>query len=105
MNKADYDEQDDFEIVDHGMELGDYFQGCGVAFTKWQHVVTGVGESAIAAYDDAVEQIAMGYQDTTIVETFPETLDWLSDEVDSRMEDEDCADWWYRVSIRWGKKL
>ena len=47
----------DFEIVNHGPEYSDYFQGCGTAFTKYDMAVTGIGDNAKAAYDDAVEQL------------------------------------------------
>jgi hypothetical protein len=48
-----------FEIVNHGYEHSQYFQGCGVAFTDFDFVVTGIGENAAEAYRDAVEQLAM----------------------------------------------
>lgn len=45
-----------FEIIDHGWDNPDYFQGCGVAFTQWQHCVTGAGDTALEALEDALEQ-------------------------------------------------
>jgi hypothetical protein len=48
-----------FEIINHGYTHSQYFQGCGVSFTSFEHVQTGVGMNAKEAYEDAVEQIAM----------------------------------------------
>jgi hypothetical protein len=49
----------DFEIVNHGYEHAQYFQGCGVSFTRFEHVATGAGHTARDAYGDACEQICM----------------------------------------------
>ena len=27
----------DFDIVDHGIDHPDYFQGCGIVFTDYEH--------------------------------------------------------------------
>lgn len=45
-----------FEIVDHGFEHEQYFQGCGVAFTEYDTVYTGAGETPADALEDALEQ-------------------------------------------------
>jgi len=50
----------DFSIVDHGIENSQYFQGCGVAFTSYSHVTTGIGANFAEAIEDAIEQIASG---------------------------------------------
>jgi len=47
----------DFEIINHGYENSQYFQGCGVSFTSYTHVATGCGGNAKEAYEDAVEQL------------------------------------------------
>jgi hypothetical protein len=52
-----------FEIVKHGVDSPDYFQGCGVAFTQYDFCVTGAGLDAKEAYEDAVEQIYMAHGD------------------------------------------
>jgi hypothetical protein len=46
----------EFEIVVHGIEHSDYFQGCGVAFTKFNECYTGIGNNASEALEDALEQ-------------------------------------------------
>lgn len=48
----------EIRIVFHGMCSADYFQGHGVAFTRYTGCVTGAGDSNSAALDDALEQIA-----------------------------------------------
>lgn len=55
-----------YEIIDHGVDHARYFQGCGVAFTEFKHVVTGAGETPLDAIDDALEQIAMSHAGAAI---------------------------------------
>jgi len=50
----------DYEIVDHGLDYPDYFQGCGCAYTPFDNVVTGIGMNPAEAFDDCLEQIAWG---------------------------------------------
>lgn len=50
----------DFEIVDHGIDHNQYFQGCGTWGSAFAHVVTGCGNNPAEAYDDACEQITSG---------------------------------------------
>lgn len=47
----------DYELIDHGIEWSDYFQGCGTAFTNYNHVVTGIGDNPAEAISDALEMI------------------------------------------------
>src|SRR5262245_50624776 len=46
-----------YEIIDHGYMDCQYFQGCGTAFTDYEQVVTGCGDSPFEAYRDAVNCI------------------------------------------------
>jgi hypothetical protein len=48
----------DFRIVVHGIEAPDYFQGHGIAFTKWADCATGIGDTLIDALNDALESLA-----------------------------------------------
>ncbi len=41
----------EFEIVDHGIEHEQYFQGCGVSLTEFTDVATGIGNDAEEALD------------------------------------------------------
>lgn len=53
----------DFEIIDHGLCHSQYFQGCGIAFTKFDLSVTGIGNSQLEAMDDCLNQLAeMDYE-------------------------------------------
>jgi len=45
-----------YQIINHGPEHSDYFQGCGTAFTPFKYCVTGIGDNAREAYDDALDQ-------------------------------------------------
>ena len=47
-----------YELLDHGVENHQYFQGCGVSCTPWNAVATGCGEDFGEALDDCLEQIA-----------------------------------------------
>ena len=52
----------DYEIIDHGYDHAQYFQGCGTAFTDYDVAITGAGNNAKEAYEDALEQVyMMGY--------------------------------------------
>lgn len=55
----------EFEIVDHGFEHSQYFQGCGVAYTNYRHVATGVGSTPLEALDDATDQIGWDHDAAT----------------------------------------
>ena len=59
-----------FEVVDHGSEHEQFFQGCGIAFTEFEECATGTGTTAREAFDDALEGLASGGWD---VSNIPET--------------------------------
>lgn len=46
-----------YEIIDHGMDNCQYFEGCGVSYTKYTHVWTGAGDSSKEAYNDALDMM------------------------------------------------
>jgi hypothetical protein len=48
----------EFEVRDHGIEHEQYFQGCGLAFTEFEDVATGMGDNPAEAIDDALESLA-----------------------------------------------
>lgn len=48
----------EYEILDIGVEHGQYFQGLGTAFTEWDEAVVGVGHSYKSALEDAFDQIS-----------------------------------------------
>jgi len=47
-----------YEIIHHGVEYPQYFQGCGVSGTEYTDVATGIGDSEHEALDDALGQLA-----------------------------------------------
>lgn len=47
----------DYQIIDHGVQHSQYFQGCGVSFTPFDEVATGIGESAYEALEDALDSL------------------------------------------------
>lgn len=88
----------DFEIINHGIENEQYFQGCGVAFTKFKNVVTGIGGSEYEAYCDATDQMAVGSDDDL---DFTE-LDKEGDKASKKSDiPEDFNGMYHYVSIRW----
>lgn len=48
-----------YEVVDLGITWPDYFQGFGVAYTKYEYSTVGNGESFNEALLDALESVAM----------------------------------------------
>ena len=46
-----------YEIVDLGVTSPDYFQGFGTAYTGFENCVTGIGDNAKAAYEDALDNL------------------------------------------------
>ena len=63
-----------FEIVDHGIDHAQYFQGCGVSRTKFAEVATGCGDNPAEALADALEQLATDGWDVSKVENSAEGL-------------------------------
>src|SRR5207248_7017098 len=59
---------EDFELVDHGIDHEQYFQGCGVAFTDYTDVATGIGDNPAEAIDDALDQLAQNNWDVSGME-------------------------------------
>lgn len=48
---------ENYEIINHGYDHSQYFPGCGTAFTKYDFCVTGAGDNAAEAYQDALDQV------------------------------------------------
>lgn len=79
------------EIIDHGVENSQYFQGCGVAYTRFEEVWTGIGSSPREALDDALDSVAQADWDTAAI------VNDLSEKISVPEESEDC---YHYVSIR-----
>lgn len=61
-----------FEIVDHGINHAQYFQGCGVSRTKFTDVATRCGDNPAEALADALETLAQDGWDVSKVEASAE---------------------------------
>lgn len=93
-----------FQIIDHGCDGEQYFPGCGVAYTKYDHCVTGNGDSARDAGEEALEQFHMmiDHHEVTVEEAakLNEEINDLSDKP-SFDPSEVNEEWHHYISIRW----
>jgi hypothetical protein len=97
----------DFELIDHGIGHPKYFQGCGVAFTSFENVVTGIGDNPAAAIDDCLEQIAQdGFETKGMEARIMEQKGWeaLPTTPDVQTIYGNIEDIYYHVSIRWNEE-
>lgn len=76
-----------FEIVDHGIDHAQYFQGCGVSRTKFSDVATGCGDNPSEAFADALETLALDGWDVSKVETSAEGIVYLKAEKPSASDE------------------
>lgn len=56
---------EDYSIEDCGMDHAQYFPGVGTAYTDWDDVYTGIGETLREAIADALESAAQAGIDTS----------------------------------------
>jgi hypothetical protein len=87
-----------FEIINHGYDHSDYFQGCGTYFTDFDMAFTGIGTNAKEAYEDCVDSIAMSGFDVESLPTNPRGIN-KKDKVPAKLMTEENSIWFY-VSIR-----
>jgi hypothetical protein len=103
-----------YELVDHGIENPQYFQGCGTSFTDFDEVVTGIGDNPAEAIDDALEAIAQGELNIDVEDLeariladegwseFPDTPSAYSDTIDEVEAPDGMGESpYYFVSIRY----
>lgn len=84
-----------FEIVDHGVEHEQYFQGCGVALTEYSDVFTGIGNSPYEALNDAMDQLgSAGWAWSNDLADALDNADDIdhSDHVPDETQHTDCGD-------------
>lgn len=99
----------EFQLIDHGIEHSQYFQGCGIAFTGFANVVTGIGDNPAKAIDDCLEQIAMngfdveGMESRIIAQEGLKTLP-ISPSVCGEFGCEETGEAHYFISIRWNEE-
>lgn len=90
----------EFQLIDHGIEHSQYFQGCGVSFTPFSEVVTGIGNCPAEAIEDCLDQIAQnGYDADDAKARIMEQEGWWAMPQDPIAPKAD--EMWYHVSIRW----
>jgi hypothetical protein len=87
----------EFEIIDHGCDGEQYFPGCGVAFSKFTDVVTGIGESAREAGEDALSMLETDLS----TDALEEAVNALSKDVDTARDEDTSDEWHHYVSIRY----
>lgn len=89
----------EYEIINHGVDNSQYFQGCGTSFTSFEHVTTGCGSSYKEALDDALESMAQSLPDGVEI---PAELETECNEADdSQTVEDDAEDCYHYASIRW----
>ena len=57
----------EYEVIDHGFDGEQYFQGCGTSFTEFDDVATGIGDNSREAFDDALESLAQQDWDVSTI--------------------------------------
>jgi hypothetical protein len=96
----------EFEVIDHGVHHCQYFQGCGVAYTKYDLCITGCGmASAREAFEDVLEQLcSIGY---SVPDALSDYAAELTENDDVSQSYRDCgedvpedSELYYYVSVR-----
>jgi hypothetical protein len=85
------------QILDHGVDGEQYFQGCSTSFTEFTDVATGIGDSAHEALEDALEQLAFNDWD---VESIKNKLSETVDVPETAEDSDEPSDMHHYVSIR-----
>jgi hypothetical protein len=91
-----------YQIVDHGVEHSQFFSGCGTAFTEYESVYTGIGDTPFEALEDALNDASMDDWDCEHIEN---ELSDKSDIPETEQEDDDefsddASELYHYVSIR-----
>ena len=74
-----------YDVRDHGVDHGQYFQGAGVAFTDFDVCYLGAADSAYDAGDDALDQLASSGHKID-----DETLDAIQNELEQLSKKDDA---------------
>lgn len=92
-----------FRVLDHGCDHEQYFPGCGVSFTQYEACVTGIGDSAKEAANDALEQLYEAVPCDNLAVCDAEALQSACDAQSDAIDTGDSTDpgWWHYVSIQW----
>ena len=57
-----------YEIINHGIEHEQYFQGCGISCTEYEDIATGMSNNFTDALDDAADSLAQNDWDTKTIQ-------------------------------------
>ena len=95
----------DFQVLDHGIDHVQYFQGCGVFYTDYTYVCTGCGNNCKEAISDALDQVAeLGYDsedlESRIKKQFNITEFATKPNTDKYHEENEDSEMYYYLSIR-----
>lgn len=63
----------DFKITYYGIDHEQYFQGHGIALTKWNDCATGIGSCNAEALNDALDSLAQNDWDIEALERMIQT--------------------------------
>jgi hypothetical protein len=93
-----------YQIVNHGYDHAQYFQGQSTYGTDYDHAVIGVGDNAVEAYNDAVELLyQMDIDAKSIDRLIPEKPRGLGitvkNKVPARLASQEGSEYWWYVSI------
>jgi len=89
----------DFEVIRHGVDNAQYFQGCGIAFTVFSDVSTGIGATEQEALEDALDSIAQNTWDTSTLEDNEDFQVAKAEIIAEKYVVKDEGMYWY-VSVR-----
>ena len=87
-----------FEVINHGVENSQYFQGCGIAYTSFEDVATGIGDSPFEALEDALESLAQNDWDVSGIKN--ELSKESEIPVNEENEENESMDVFHYVSVR-----
>lgn len=95
----------EFEILDHGVDHAQYFPGCGVSFTKFDDVATGVGNTPAEAFQGAIDILMENNWDVSTIEESEEVNGFrenkLWDTVPQSIDEQDeMGELYYYISVR-----
>lgn len=88
------------QIINHGLEHSQYFQGCGIAYTEYDSFFTGIGQTEYDALEDALEQAACSGMNVEGIENTQAKEDKCDGCQDDTGDDCTSCGMWFYVSIR-----
>lgn len=87
-------------VTVHGIEHEQFFQGHGIAFTKFESTATGIGNSAFEAWEDAMYQIAFDGWDMEALEALLNEQGHIPRKTDDDPDLGEGCHWYVSVDVR-----